>query len=134
MDRSDPQTRCTPQRTRPGVFDVPAPLPSAEGYRIIWVHSTTRAARDAASRQARIEAGAAIDALAAKLAGPKCRLKTRVALEQEAAAVLADAGAARWITVTIGETVEETFRQERRGRPGTNTRYRKHTKTRFTIS
>ena len=43
----------------------PAPLPSAEGYRIIWVHSTAKAARDAASRQARIEAGAAaIDALA----------------------------------------------------------------------
>ena len=50
----------------------PAPLPSAEGYRIIWVHSTTKAARDAASRQARIEAGAAaIDALTARLAGPK---------------------------------------------------------------
>jgi len=46
---------------------------------------------------------------------------------------LADAGAARWITVTIGETVEETYRQERRGRPGTNTRYRKSTRTRYTI-
>jgi transposase len=113
----------------------PAPLPSAEGYRIIWVHSSTKATRDSASRQARIEAGAAaIDTLAAKLAGPKCRLKTRVALEQEAAAALAGAGAARWIAVTIGETIEETYHQERRGRPGTDTRYRKHTKTRFTIS
>ena len=113
----------------------PAPLASAEGYRIIWVHSTAKAARDAASRQARIEAGAAaIDALGAKLAGPKCRLKTRVAVEQEAAAALAEAGATRWITVTVAETIAETFRQERRGRPGTNTRYRKHTKTRHTIS
>ena len=60
----------------------PAPLPSAEGYRIIWVHSTAKAARDAAARQARIEAGAAaIDALATRLAGPKCRLGTRVAAE-----------------------------------------------------
>ena len=112
----------------------PAPLPSAEGYRIIWVHSSAKAARDAAARQGRIEAGAAaIDALAAKLASPKSRLRTRTAVDQAAATALADAGAARWITVTIGATVEETYRQERRGRPGTNTRYRKSTRTRYTI-
>jgi len=112
----------------------PAPLPSAEGYRIIWVHSSAKAARDAAARQGRIEAAAAaVDALAAKLASPKSRLRTRTAVDQAAAAALADAGAARWITVTIGETVEETYRQERRGRPGTNTRYRKSTRTRSTI-
>ena len=112
-----------------------APLPSAEGYRIIWVLSTAKAARDSASRQARIEAGAAaIDALAVRLAGPKCRLKTRVAIEEEAAALLARAGATRWITFTINDTTEETYRQERRGRPGANTHYRKHTRTRHTIS
>ena len=111
-----------------------APLPSAEGYRIIWVHSSAKAARDGAARQGRIEAGAAaIDALAARLAGPKCRLKTRVAIEEEAAAALARAGATRWITITINETTEETYRQEHRGRPGTDTRYRKHSRTRHTI-
>ncbi len=100
----------------------PAPLPSAEGHRIIWVHSTAKAARDAAARQARIESGAAaIDTLATRLAGPKCRLKTRVAVEADA--VLARAGADRWISHTIDETTEETYRQEYRGRPGTNTRY-----------
>jgi transposase len=113
----------------------PAPLPSAEGYRVIWVHSTAKAAHDAAARQARIVAGAAaVDALAAKLAGPKCRLKTRAAVDEAAAAALADSGAARWVAVTIGETAEETYRQEHRGRPGANTRYRKDTRTRYTIS
>jgi len=112
----------------------PAPLPSAEGYRIIWVHSSAKAARDTAARQARIQAGAAaIDAIAARLAGPKCRLKTRVAVEQEATAALARAGAARWITFAVAETVQETFRQERRGRPRTSTRYRRHARTRHTI-
>lgn len=111
-----------------------APLPSAEGYRIVWVHSTDKAAHDAAARQARIEAGAAaIDALATRLAGPKCRLKTRVAVEDEATNLLARAGATRWISYTITETVEETYRQERRGRPGPDTRFRRHTRTRFTI-
>lgn len=55
-----------------------APLPTAEGYRVIWVHNSDKAIGDAATRAARIEAGtSAIDALATKLAGPKCRLKTR---------------------------------------------------------
>ena len=113
----------------------PAPMPTAEGYRIIWVHSTAKAARDSLARQARIEAGAAaIDALAARLAGPKCRLKTRVAVAEEATAALASAGATRWIAFTVNETTEETYRQERRGRPGADTRYRKHTRTRHTIS
>jgi Domain of unknown function (DUF4277) len=113
----------------------PAPLPSAEGYRVIWVRSTAKAARDATARQGRIAAGAAaIDALAAKLAGPKCRLRDHAAVDQAAATALADAGAARWITVTIGETTQETYRQEQRGRPGANTRYRKTTRTRHTIS
>ena len=113
----------------------PAPLPSAEGYRIIWVHSTAKAARDTHARQARIQAGAAaIDALGTKLAGPKSRLKTRQAVEAAAAAALADAGARRWLDVTITETVEEDFRQERRGRPGAATRYRRITRTRYTIT
>ena len=34
-----------------------APAPSADGYRVIWVHSSGKAARDAATRAARIEAG-----------------------------------------------------------------------------
>jgi Domain of unknown function (DUF4277) len=112
-----------------------APLPSAEGYRVIWVHSTGKATRDATARQARIAAGAAaIDALTAKLAGPKCRLATTAAVEQAATAALDVAGAARWVCVTVAETTTETFRQERRGRPGTNTRYRKHTKKQHTVS
>ena len=47
------------------VFSVfTSPLPSAEGHRIIWVHSTDKAARDGATRQRRIEAGtAAIETL-----------------------------------------------------------------------
>ncbi|MGH3444005.1 MAG: IS1634 family transposase, partial [Nocardioidaceae bacterium] len=81
---------------------TPAPLPSVEGYRIVWVHSTAKASRDAQARAGRIDAGvAALEALDAKLAGPRSRFKTRVAIEQAAAAALADAGADRWVTVTV---------------------------------
>ena len=113
----------------------PAPLPSAEGYRIIWVHSTAKAARDQHARRSRIEAGvAAIEALNTRLTGPKTRLKTRAAAQQAAAAVLSDTGAARWLEATVTETVEETFRQEKRGRPGADTRFRRATRTRYAVT
>jgi transposase len=113
----------------------PSPLASAEGYRIIWVHSSVKAVRDEHARRSRIEAGvAAIDELNTRLAGPKTRLKTRAAVEQAAAKALADTGSARWLEATITETVEETFRQEKRGRPGTDTRYRRTTRTRHAVT
>lgn len=103
-----------------------APAPSADGYRVIWVHSNGKAARDSAARAARIEAGlAAIDTVQARLASPKARIKTRVAAEQATTAALQSAGAARWIATTITETTVVDHRQENRGRPGAATRYRR---------
>jgi len=113
----------------------PSPLPSAEGYRIIWVHSNVKAARDQHARRSRIQAGtAALDELATKLAGPKTRLKTRAAVEQAVAKTLADTGSTRWVEATLTDTVEEGFRQEKRGRPGAATRYRRTTRTRYSIT
>ena len=103
-----------------------APIPSKEGYRIIWVHSSVKAARDATTRQARIEAGLkALDVVASKLSSPKSRLRTRVAVEEAATAALDRARATRWVTFSVHEEQRETFSQERRGRPGNDTRYRK---------
>ena len=112
-----------------------SPLPSSEGHRIIWVLSSTKTTIDATARQGRLEAGAAaLDALVLRLAGPKTRLKTRVAVQEAAAEALKATGATRWINVTITETIEEDFRQERRGRPGAQTRYRKTSRSRFHLS
>jgi hypothetical protein len=112
-----------------------APAPSVDGYRVIWVHSSTKAARDAAARAARIEAGlAAIDAVATRLASPKTRIKTRVAAEEAATAALTAAGAKRWVGFTINATTDVSFHQELRGRPGTATRYRRAEKPVFTIT
>lgn len=111
-----------------------APVPSQEGYRVIWVHSSSKAARDANARQARVEAGlGAIEAIGERLASPKSRLRTKVAAEEAADAALAKVGAARWVGFVITDQQQQTFSQERRGRPGTNTRYRKTMKTVFSI-
>lgn len=112
-----------------------APIPSAGGYRVIWVHSSAKAARDAASRSARIEAGlAAIEAVQARLSGSKSRIKTTVAAAEAGAAALRETGSARWVTCSVTESVETIYHQERRGRPGASTRYRKTEKLHFAIT
>lgn len=124
---------------RPGDPDevystTPASLPSVEGYRIVWVHSTAKAGRDAATRQTRLEAGvAALEALDVRLAGPRSRFKTRVAVEQAATAALADTHSQRWVTFTVTETVTKTYKQARAGRPGPATDYREILTSRFTV-
>ncbi|MBA2636929.1 MAG: hypothetical protein H0U79_01700 [Solirubrobacterales bacterium] len=111
---------------------VPAPFPSSEGYRIAWVHSTCKERLDEAARSDRIQrARRALAELGQRLAGPRARISSRVAAEEAAAAILAASGAQRWITATVTESTEESFRQEKRGWPGNDTRYRKTTKTRF---
>jgi transposase len=111
-----------------------APVPSVDGYRVIWVHSSTKAARDAQARSARIEKGlAAIDEIASRLTSPKSRIKTLVAAQEAARTALAGVGATRWVGFAVAQSAEETFTQERRGRPGSDTRYRKHKKVVFTI-
>ena len=74
---------------------TPAPAgPSVEGYRIIWVRSSTKIDRDTESRRARIAKGiAAIDDLNQKLAAPRNRTKTKVAVQVAADTALKDAGA-----------------------------------------
>jgi transposase len=125
---------------RPGEADnlwrtTPSPVPSAEGHRIVWVHSSLEAALDADSRQSRIQrAVSALSDLAARVSSPKSRWHTRTAVEAAAAREIASANAARWVSVAVQEHEEESFRQERRGRPGEETRYRRTTRTRFTLT
>lgn len=114
---------------------TPSPIPSAEGYRIVWVHSSLEAILDAESRQARIQrAVAALDDLAVRVAGPRSRWHTRVAVEKAAAMALASSHAHRWVTPVVTEVTEEAFNQERRGHPGEETRYRKTTRNRFMLT
>lgn len=116
-------------------WTAPAPIPTSEGHRIVWVRSSQKTERDAEARRERIErAMQALESVQARIAGPRTRIKTRVAAEEAAEAALASAGAKRWIGYEITESVAEGFRQEKRGRPGPDTRYRKTAKTIFTLT
>jgi transposase len=116
-------------------WTAPAPIPTSEGHRIVWTRSSQKHACDAETRRARIERGMlALEAVQAKLAGPRSRLRTLDAAHHAAQTALASAGAERWIAYEITQVTEEGFRQEKRGRPGPETRYRKTEKTIFTLT
>jgi len=111
-----------------------SPVPSSDGFRVIWVHSSDKGARDASSRSAAIEKGlGAIEALEARLLAPRSRLRTRMAAEEAARTALAEAGATRWIRCRVTEEKAVSFTQEKRGRPGQTTRYRRHEKSVFHV-
>lgn len=112
----------------------PAPFPSAEGYHITWVHSSAKQHNDERARAERIERARHAGAeLTERMNSPRSRITSRVAAEEAAAAILATTSAERWVRFTNTETVEERYRQENRGRPGKDTRYRKITKTRYQV-
>jgi transposase len=107
----------------------------AEGYRLLWYHSTRKAEQDAAGRARSIQrATAALSDLRERLQGPRTRFRERAKVEQAVAEVLADAEATSWLRVAIEEREEETFRQATRGRPGEHTKYVKQTRPRYTLT
>ncbi|MCA1699967.1 MAG: transposase, partial [Actinobacteria bacterium] len=107
-------------------------LPSAR--RAAELGSSAKQRHDEDARAERIErARRALEELTVRLSGPRARISSRVAAEEAAAAILASSGAERWVSFTVTETVEERYRQEKRGRPGKDTRYRKITKTRYAL-
>jgi transposase len=112
-----------------------SPLPSAEGYRIIWVRSTAKLARDAGLRATRLErATAGLEDLARRLAGPKSRYKTKVAVEDAARSVLDATETTRYFETSVREQRDRTYRQDHPGAAGPTTRFRGTTRTSFTLT
>jgi transposase len=114
---------------------APAPFCSSEGHRIVWVHSSAKQLRDETARHQRIQRTlTALTELNGRLAGPRARIATRIAAQDAAQEILDHSAAEDYVTFVITETTDERFRQEKRGRPGKDTRFRKITKTRFQVT
>ena len=112
-----------------------APWPSAEGFRVLWLRSSSKIARDAEHRAQQIRAGTdAVERLSVRLASPRCKLTTRAQVEQALSDALAATGAERFIEATVTETTEVRHRQAKRGRPGKNTDYRRVDTTRYSVT
>lgn len=114
---------------------VESPLPSQEGYRIVWIWNSLKQERDAAARQDAIEhAWLELERLQTKLVGPRCRLRERAAVALAVENILSRGQAERFLEVTVEEKEEPVYRQEKRGRPGENTRYVRKTRRRFSLT
>ena len=107
---------------------------TAEGYRLLWYHSARKAELDALARHRRLErVSTALAELRARLASPRTRYRDRAKVAQAVDAILREGEAEGLIAVTVAERTTETYRQEKRGRPGPDTRYLRRQATRFDL-
>jgi transposase len=110
------------------------PALSAEGYRLVWYHSTRKAENDAAVRARQVDrALRELAELQQKLGSPRSRYQDRAKVAAAVEVILESRGACGWITTTIEERAEEKYHQEGRGRPSEKTRYIREVITRFDL-
>lgn len=128
--------RCpgTRKHQPPDVWSVaPAPIESAEGYRIVWVHSSRKHELDQTTRADAIaRAIAGLDTLSQRLAGPKPRFHARAKVERAAREALRRAGVSELIRLEISEHLERRVKQHKNGK-GNGPRRRTLERTRFTL-
>ena len=111
------------------------PALSAEGYRLLWYHSTRKAEVDGLARATRLQrATRELDELRQRLASPRTRYRTRSKVAEAVEAILKSREVDDWIIVTLEERTEEHYRQEGRGRPTKDTKYLKEVSTRFDLT
>ena len=107
---------------------------SAEGYRLVWYHSTRKAEQDAHARNQQVERALSdLAELRLKLSSPRTRYRQEAKVAEAVQEILQARGVERWITTEIKERTEEKYRQDGRGRPNEHTRYVKETSTRYEL-
>jgi transposase len=111
------------------------PSGSAEGFRVVWFHSSEKERRDRQEREDKIDrAVRALQELRDRLASPRSRLRRRDRVDDAVEHALAVAGAKRWLEVAVTRHLDEKYRQSKPGRPGRDTTYRRKVRLRFDIA
>jgi transposase len=137
-----PDWTCVWDRPHPRYADGPrdrwfvfrAPLPSAEGWTVVWVWSTLLTLRQESRRKRNmVAASEELTSLRERLAGPRTRLRRAADIDFHIKAILEKYHVVRYLKVERTVREDHIFKQARRGRPGPATAYRKITKRRFDI-
>ena len=111
-----------------------APERSREGFRIVWVWSAEKERRDQATRAEGVrKAKRNLEGLEKRLQNPRCKIRTREGVVEAAEKARGKVGA-RWVDYEIREEEVPRFKQEKRGRPGKDTKYRRATKVRWHVT
>jgi transposase len=112
----------------------PATL-SAEGYRLVWYYSTSKAEQDARARHEQVEqALSELAELRLKLSSSRTRYRQEAKVAEAVQEILRTRGVEPWIVTEIKETTKETYHQDGPGRPNDQTRYVKQTSTRYELT
>jgi transposase len=130
-DRSNARTQDGP---RDRWYLYKAPLPSAEVWSVVWVWSTLLTLRQEARRRRNLVAATeALGALRQRLASPKARPRSAAEIDLRVAQILEHYHVSRYLKVRRSVREEHRYKQNKRGRPGPNTVYRKITRRRHDI-
>jgi transposase len=125
-DRPNPRRRGGP-RDRWWVFRYP--LPSQEGWPVIWVYSALLALRQERRRRERMaRAIQELDDFNSKLIGPRARRRSRPEVQARIQEILHKNRVTRYLVVELVRDQEHRFQQARRGRPGPDTQYVRKTR------
>jgi transposase len=118
----------------PHIFKVfESPRRSAEGYRLIWVWDSLKAAHDALTRKEHIDdAVKGLQEILGKIG--KRNLKTRKQVEDAVARILVESQAASYINAHVEVEQEKKFKQARPGRPSDATPYRSQLEEKVALS
>ena len=110
-------------------------VPSGEGWPLIWVMSSLLRSKQVQSRWERIaRAEQDLEDLADSYLGPRPRKRARHEVWKKITHVLEHQHVKRYLKVSLQSISEHSYRQERPGRPGPNTKYVKQTKRKWEIT
>lgn len=108
---------------------------TADGYRLLWIHSLVKQTTDAASRIKAINK--TVDELLklrVRLRSPRSRMRDRHRVEAEVEKILTKRAMEEFVRVKVLQEEEEKLKQETPGRPSENTQYTRQVKLRFDLS
>jgi transposase len=109
-------------------------LPSQEGWPVVWVYSTLLALKQKQRRLEHLQqAKEELGDLDRRLQGPRPRRRVRHELAKQVQQILDRLGVQDYIQIEFWTEECHRFRQEHRGRAGSNTRFLRHTQRRIRL-
>jgi transposase len=110
------------------------PIPSCEAWPIIWINSSLLALKqDQTRREQLARAKESLEALKARLAAPKSRIRKAPQIQKEIQEILGRVTSGNYLEVHKTRIDVHRFKQEGRGRPSSKTTYRRITRRRWDI-
>ena len=111
-----------------------SPHCSAEGFRILWFHSSEKQRQDRITREDKLDrARRELEELRERLLSKRTRLRKREKVDKAVASILSSTGTRQWIDVEVVVTSESNYRQSRPGRPSPKTAYQREVRKRYDI-